>query len=242
MIQGKDFVQKLYSTGDEMLDNLLERAFCEGYELAQREFARRDYEGLTPAQQAHLKNKRDNAAEFIKDEMRHVRKLIDKDLQEYPSQIEGRTKNTKGAIIGLATETKPTDKGYLGVRFNYGGDESSRVWRKKGQSLESYKQDRIKQAYSDIENSLDKVKHQLKEQVIEDVDDLNKQYEGKSIPEYLVTKPTKRSSSFNRTKKQVGNFIKDHKGAVIGGTLGTAALVGGGIALHKRNKKKKEKK
>ena len=53
MIQGKDFVQKLYSTGDEMLDNLLERAFCEGYELGQREFARRDYEGLTPEQQAY---------------------------------------------------------------------------------------------------------------------------------------------------------------------------------------------
>ena len=43
MILGKDFInsqeEKLYSTGDEMLDNLLERAFCEGYELAQREYA-----------------------------------------------------------------------------------------------------------------------------------------------------------------------------------------------------------
>ena len=44
MILGKDYInghqeEKLYSTGDEMLDNLLERAFCEGYELAQREYA-----------------------------------------------------------------------------------------------------------------------------------------------------------------------------------------------------------
>ena len=44
MILGKDYInghqeEKLYSTGDEMLDNLLERAFCEGYELAQRENA-----------------------------------------------------------------------------------------------------------------------------------------------------------------------------------------------------------
>ena len=31
--------EKLYST---VLDNLLERAFCEGYELAQREFGARD--------------------------------------------------------------------------------------------------------------------------------------------------------------------------------------------------------
>ena len=47
MIIGKQFAEKLYSenqeeklysTGDEMLDNLLERAFCEGYELGQKEF------------------------------------------------------------------------------------------------------------------------------------------------------------------------------------------------------------
>ena len=30
---------KLYSTGDSELDDLLERAFCEGYEYAQKEFA-----------------------------------------------------------------------------------------------------------------------------------------------------------------------------------------------------------
>ena len=46
MITGKRFTErlysenqeeKLYSTGDEMLDNLLERAFCEGYELISSE-------------------------------------------------------------------------------------------------------------------------------------------------------------------------------------------------------------
>ena len=31
--------EKLYSTGDNELDDLLERAFCEGYEYAQKEFA-----------------------------------------------------------------------------------------------------------------------------------------------------------------------------------------------------------
>lgn len=52
MIIGKQFVEdqeRLYSTGDQELDELLERAFCEGYELAQREFGRT---GLT-AQQAN---------------------------------------------------------------------------------------------------------------------------------------------------------------------------------------------
>jgi flagellar motor switch protein FliG len=30
--------EKLYSTGDDYLDEMLEKAFCEGYEYAQREF------------------------------------------------------------------------------------------------------------------------------------------------------------------------------------------------------------
>lgn len=55
MITGKDLIneyqrmyseneeiqeERLYSTGDNELDDLLERAFCEGYEYAQKEFAR----------------------------------------------------------------------------------------------------------------------------------------------------------------------------------------------------------
>ena len=46
MITGKDLIneyyedEKLYSTGDDYLDNLLERAFCEGYEYAQKEFGK----------------------------------------------------------------------------------------------------------------------------------------------------------------------------------------------------------
>ena len=39
MILRKQFAEKLYSTGNEMLDNLLERAFCEGYELGQQLFS-----------------------------------------------------------------------------------------------------------------------------------------------------------------------------------------------------------
>ena len=33
--------ERLYSTGNDELDDLLERAFCEGYEYAQREFGGR---------------------------------------------------------------------------------------------------------------------------------------------------------------------------------------------------------
>lgn len=48
MITGKELIneyyesEKLYSTGNDDLDNLLERAFCEGYEYAQYEFSKKD--------------------------------------------------------------------------------------------------------------------------------------------------------------------------------------------------------
>ena len=47
MIIGRDLIesQKLYSTGDDDLDELLERAFCDGYEYAQKEFSTRKYVG-----------------------------------------------------------------------------------------------------------------------------------------------------------------------------------------------------
>ena len=209
--------EKLYSISLDETEMILFSEF-------QKEFSRKDYEGLTPAQQAHLKNKRDHAAEMLKAERKDVREKINKDLREYPSQVEGRTKNTKGLFLGAATKAKKPQEGYLGVEITYGGDESSRVWRKKGQSLESYKQDRIKQVNSDIKNSWDKVKHHLKRQVIEDVDGLNKQYEGKSIPKYLTTKPTKKIS-----KSKVA--------------LGVAGVTGAAVIGKKiYDKKKKDKK
>lgn len=49
-----------------------------------------------------------------------------------------------------------------------------------------------------------------------------------------------RNLKFNKDKRDIKNFIKDNKKSlVIGGTIGTA-LVGGGIALHRYNKKKKK--
>ena len=41
--------ERLYSTGNDELDDLLERAFCDGYEYAQREFAA--LPGLKPSTQ-----------------------------------------------------------------------------------------------------------------------------------------------------------------------------------------------
>lgn len=45
--------EKLYSTGNDELDMLLERAFSDGYEYAQREFARVKIDTLTRANQLY---------------------------------------------------------------------------------------------------------------------------------------------------------------------------------------------
>ena len=42
MEDNNEIQEKLYSTGNDELDDLLERAFCEGYEYAQREFAEKE--------------------------------------------------------------------------------------------------------------------------------------------------------------------------------------------------------
>lgn len=54
MIIGRNFVneyyedEKLYSTGNDELDEMLEKAFCEGYEYAQKEFAEKEEKEKKP--------------------------------------------------------------------------------------------------------------------------------------------------------------------------------------------------
>ena len=59
--------ERLYSTGNDELDELMERAFCDGYEYAQKEFAFRDYAGLTPEQASALRDKRNSLAKNLND-------------------------------------------------------------------------------------------------------------------------------------------------------------------------------
>jgi hypothetical protein len=98
MITGKELVEKmysenyneyedtrLYSTGDSDLDELLEKAFCEGYEYAQREYS-------------------------LKDELKEAIKSGDeKKIKELKKKSIGR-KAAGGAIIGGAAGGIGTDR------------------------------------------------------------------------------------------------------------------------------------
>lgn len=58
MITGRDLIesQKLYSTGDDDLDELLEMAFCDGYEYAQYEFSDDDDDKKSKKDRKEYKN------------------------------------------------------------------------------------------------------------------------------------------------------------------------------------------
>lgn len=59
--------ERLYSTGDVELDELLERAFCEGYEAAQREFGAKEWTKKQYDKAAdYAKKQYDKAADFTK--------------------------------------------------------------------------------------------------------------------------------------------------------------------------------
>lgn len=64
MITGKDLVEKLYSEVEEnnLFQEIYEKAFSEGYEYAQKEFAKKDYEGLTTEQAEKLRAERNRIA------------------------------------------------------------------------------------------------------------------------------------------------------------------------------------
>ena len=108
MILGKDYInghqeEKLYSTGDEMLDNLLERAFCEGYELAQREYAEEEKKKIKELDKRNIE-----ALKKLYDKDEELKDIHLKQVDEDPeTRKEGNKQNlrkgTKKAVkIGAA--------------------------------------------------------------------------------------------------------------------------------------------
>lgn len=116
---------------------------------------------------------------------------------------------------------------------------------KRGSSVSDYDS---KDAFSgkkynwEDEEYLRKKQGRAKQSIREDIKDANKKiykdYDGNDS-DYVKSLRRKKSAVNNKVK----DFVKKNKkGLAIGGAaLGTAALVGGGIAIHKARKKKAEK-
>ena len=116
---------KLYSTGNDDLDELMERAFCDGYEYAQKEYGvsqeitqrQKDYEDFAKEDRANRREKRnefygaDKSARELRNEDRADRRReglaakIVKDNESAREHIEGRmaerTKRQANRLAGI---------------------------------------------------------------------------------------------------------------------------------------------
>jgi hypothetical protein len=96
--------EKLYSTGDDYLDDLLEKAFCDGYEYAQREFTK-------PVDDPLLKKQILKTVSKMK---KNSPKTHDEVLKAYRNLPKSIRRNSKGSIDNLEEMVANTKDG----RFN----------------------------------------------------------------------------------------------------------------------------
>ena len=110
MEDNNEVQERLYSTGSDELDELLERAFCEGYEYAQKEFSKKEKETKGEDNESHRGYGR---AYLIGAEggvagryagKRAVKKAIEKGEKLEDAEKKGEKKAAKvGAAVGAAT-------------------------------------------------------------------------------------------------------------------------------------------
>lgn len=139
MITGRELIEKmysenydeyedtrLYSTGDDYLDELLERAFCEGYEYAQKEFALTG--GLQPSNvKLGISNVKPGSLQSSlqsyssRNNNNRPRGPITTQLAQTSSNNRPRGPITTGQTKGSAstTPTTTTLSGVTGVNYTY---------------------------------------------------------------------------------------------------------------------------
>ena len=64
-----------------LIEELIEKAFCEGYKYAQKEYARRDYEGLSEKAANKLREDRKKIADWTKEQRKKGIKTINRGKQ-----------------------------------------------------------------------------------------------------------------------------------------------------------------
>ncbi len=102
-----------------LLNELIEKAFCEGYEYAQKEYARKDYEGLTKRQKEELRQRRRDYAIGLN----KVRNDFNNGLEDFawnePKSLSNikSTSEIHGGNIGTKIQTTTNRAGRTGEAF-----------------------------------------------------------------------------------------------------------------------------
>ena len=149
MIIGRQLVEnqyeeKLYSTGDDYLDELLEKAFCEGYEYAQKEFGRT---GLSAEQAKQF---------FTKTGNRELNKVTNKMLANKKGGRNIFRKAHDPLLKGKYTNSIDDRIKYNGLRGGTGGIGTVSEYKKSakqiGQTGKKYGLDKRQQEIYDHPN------------------------------------------------------------------------------------------
>ena len=206
--------ERLYSTGNDELDDLLERAFCDGYEYAQREFAKRDYEGLTPEQAKALRHKRADYAKMLRKNYRDTMSGIDNAVKNDTAEITSR-----GEIIGG------------GVRSKY-KQTSTRGYDLDAEGFKKYHK---KNTTKNLLQTSGNAKNIMRNDAIRE--NPHKTEPTTKLPK-LADKPEKITKSTEGFIKKNWNKLGKGGKIAVGTGLAATAAIGTGVAIKKHNDKK----
>lgn len=228
--------ERYFSTTDINLENAEERVFSviEGEE---REFARKDYEGLTEAQKRVLKKHRSEYAKSL-NEQRNIFNI--RDTKKVLTDNGYNTLRSKGEVRGGGVKTSIEVKDTAGSLDNYDTLSKRHVKNIRSQQLEQAKKagDIMRQEILDGVHD-DKVKK------VEEAQKRLSNYQSKKAAEKVKETP---NLPANVTKK---NTVKDiskrsfklgKKGKVALGIAGGTALAAGALYGAKKLRDKKENK
>ena len=245
--------ERLYSTGNDELDELLERAFCEGYEYAQREFGRT---GKTKEQNKQFftkavdrkarraENRRRAIEEGFKPENTYfapdtLGKSFDEEREQLKSDRTRRGNvNNVEKDLERATKNTKTKKSNLGKAWNTvesTGTKEQLENEKSSRNILRAGRNSTKDKYSN--KSMDNLNGRINRGEAGTREAWRMDYDTKK--EYLKKKADLGNlgkEELHKTKK----LSKGGKAALIGVPV-AAAAIGTGVAIKKhRDKKKKE--
>jgi hypothetical protein len=127
---GYEMEERLYSTGDYELDEILERAFCEGYEAAQREFASYVLMDDGTARSGAISNhaSKSDWEKMLKDEKAAKGKIVGATHPSYDPVSGGKSVIRKGDDVWQHTVDR-NGKGYS-TKHKFEGKNSKQLLTK----------------------------------------------------------------------------------------------------------------
>jgi hypothetical protein len=267
MITGRELVEKHYSeiedsTGDGELDDLLEKAFCEGYEYAQREFGNK--QNKAAQRQWRIDQELANTKESKK--LLKLKESGKPGIFEFEKKrkIRGLENYEKSVREGVQGEDSIQAKLLRKSRQKAQEQPNTTTTKERLEALDSTKRKelkkrvnarRLQREINDRETTeaihkarLEHEAESARQKAAEDRASFLRSEASKPKQTMALTvtkKPEQKKTGFGNSVKNMATKAWNSKGgkaAIIGGgALATGALVGGGIALHKARKRKAEK-